>query len=79
MFITKARKFHKDVDGRYVAYDYYRLTKARLTPDGKKRNDHLLCLDPLEGLTKAERNELADMLTVMIEEGQSVMSFNPVL
>ncbi|MGX8721030.1 MAG: IS1634 family transposase, partial [Eubacteriales bacterium] len=67
------------VDGRYVAYDYYRLTKARLTPDGKKRNDHLLCLGPLEGLTKAERNELADMLTVMIEEGQSVMSFNPVL
>ena len=79
MFITKARKFHKDVDGRYVAYDYYRLTKARLTPDGKKRNDHLLCLGPLEGMTKAERNELADMLTVMIEEGQSVMSFNPVL
>ena len=79
MFITKARKFHKDEDGKYVAYDYYRLTKARLTPDGKKRNDHLLCLGPLEGRTKAERNELADMLTVMIEEGQSVMSFNPVL
>ena len=79
MFITKARKFHKDVDGRYVAYDYYRLTKARLTPEGKKRNEHLLCLGPLEGMTKAERNELADMLTVMIEDGQSVMSFNPVL
>ena len=79
MFITKARKFHKDEDGKYVAYDYYRLTKARLTPDGKKRNDHLLCLGPLEGMTKADRNELADMLTVMIEEGQSVMSFNPVL
>ena len=79
MFITKARKFHKDVDGRYVAYDYYRLTKARLTPEGKKRNEHLLCLGALEGMTKAERNELADMLTVMIEEGQSVMSFNPVL
>lgn len=79
MFITKARKFHKDDDGRYVAYDYYRLTKARLTPEGKKRNEHLLCLGPLEGMSKAERNELADMLTVMIEEGQSVMSFNPVL
>ena len=35
MFIT--RKFHKDADGRYVAYDYYRLTKARLTPDGRAR------------------------------------------
>ena len=79
MFITKARKFHKDDDGRYVAYDYYRLTKARLTPDGKKRNEHLLCLGALNGMTKAERNELADMLTVMIEEGQGVMSFNPVL
>lgn len=79
MFITKARKFHKDDDGRYVAYDYYRLTKARLTPEGKKRNEHLLCLGTLDGMTKAERNELADMLTVMIEEGQSVMSFNPVL
>lgn len=79
MFITKARKFHKDDDGRYVAYDYYRLTKARLTPEGKKRNEHLLCLGALEGMTKAERNELADMLTVMIEEGQGVMSFNPVL
>lgn len=79
MFITKARKFHKDDDGRYVAYDYYRLTKARLTPEGKKRNEHLLCLGTLDGMTKAERNELADMLTVMIEEGQGVMSFNPVL
>ncbi len=79
MFITKARKFHKDDDGRYVAYDYYRLTKARLTPEGKKRNEHLLCLGALEGMTKAERNELADMLTVMIEEGQGVMSFTPVL
>ena len=79
MFITKARKFHKDDDGRYVAYDYYRLTKARLTPEGKKRNEHLLCLGALDGMTKAERNELADMLTVMIEEGQGVMSFNPVL
>ena len=79
MFITKARKFHKDDDGKYTAYDYYRLTKARLTPDGKKRNEHLLCLGPLEGMTKAERNELADMLTVMIEQGQSVMSFNSAL
>ena len=79
MFKSKARKYHKDDDGKYTAYDYYRLTKARLTPDGKKRNDHLLCLGPLEGMTKAERNELADMLTVMIEQGQSVMSFNPVL
>jgi len=79
MFITKARKFHKDDDGRYIAYDYYRLTKARLTPEGKKRNEHLLCLGPLEGMTKAERNELADMLTVMIEQGQSVMSFNSAL
>ena len=77
MFITKARKFNKDTDGRYVAYDYYRLTKARLTPDGKKHNEFPLCLGPLDGLTRRERDELADMLTVMIEQGQALMSFNP--
>ena len=79
MFITKARKFHKDSDGKYGAYDYYRLTKARLTPDGRKRNEFPLCLGPLDGLTKRERDELVDMLTVMIEQGQSVMGFNPKL
>ena len=79
MFITKARKFHKDADGKYVAYDYYRLTKPRLTPNGRKRNDIPLCLGPLDGLTKRERDYLADMLTVMIEQGQAVMNFNPKL
>ena len=49
--------------------------KARITPEGKKRNDQVMALGPLEGLTRRERDELADMLTVMIEQGQSVMSF----
>ena len=77
MFIALAHKVHKDDDGKFVVYDYYRLMKARLTPDGKKRNECLLGLGQLEGLTKRERNELADMLTSMIERGQTVMSFNP--
>ena len=79
MFISKARRFHQDDDGKYVAYDYFRLMKARITPEGKKRNDQVMALGPLEGLTRRERDELADMLTVMIEQGQSVMSFTPKL
>ncbi len=66
-------------DGSIVAYDYYRLTKKYRDGKGNPRSRSVLCLGTLEGFTKAERNELADMLTVMIEQGQSVMSFNSAL
>ena len=79
MFISKARKYNKQEDGRYAAYDYYRLTKAYRDSRGCKKNVHVLCLGQLDGLTKSERNELADMLTSMIEQGQRVLSFKPVL
>ena len=78
MFITKARKYHKDTDGKFVAYDYFRLTRKRYDQYGKQQVDHF-CLGQLEGLTMRDRDELADMLTVMIEQGQRAMSFNPVL
>ena len=78
MFITKARKYHKDTDGKFVAYDYFRLTRKRYDQYGKQQVDHF-CLGQLEGLTKRDRDELADMLTVMIEQGRRAMSFNPVL
>jgi len=78
MFITKARKYHKDTDGKFVAYDYFRLTRKRYDQYGKQQVDHF-CLGQLEGLTRRDRDELADMLTVMIEQGQRAMSFNPVL
>ena len=78
MFITKARKYHKDTDGKYVAYDYFRLTRKRYDRYGRQQVDHF-CLGRLEGLTKRDRDELADMLTVMIEQGRRAMSFNPVL
>ena len=78
MYITKARKFHQDADGRYTAYDYYRLTRKRYDQYCKERVEHF-CLGTLDGLTKQERDELADMLTVMIEQGQRVMSFNDTL
>lgn len=35
-----------------------------------------LCLGELPVFSKEERNQLASMLTTMIEEGQSVMSDN---
>ena len=78
MYITKARKYHKQSDGSYSAYDYFRLTRKRNDASGKERVEHF-CLGQLEGLTKADRNELADMLTVMIERGERPLSFNKAL
>ena len=78
MFITKARKYHKDTDGKFVAYDYFRLTRKRYDRHGRQQVDHF-CLGRLEGLAKRDRDELADMLTLMIEHGRRAMSFNPVL
>ena len=75
MYITKARKYHKQADGSYTAYDYFRLTRKRYDASGKEKTEHF-CLGQLEGLTKSERNELADMLTVMIERGERPLSFN---
>ena len=75
MYITKGRKYHKQSDGSYTAYDYFRLTRKRYDASGKEKTEHF-CLGQLEGLTKSERNELADMLTVMIECGERPLSFN---
>ena len=75
MYITKGRKYHKQSDGSYTAYDYFRLTRKRYDASGKEKTEHF-CLGQLEGLTKSERNELADMLTVMIERGERPLSFN---
>jgi transposase len=75
MYITKGRKYHKQSDGRYTAYDYFRLTRKRYDASGKERAEHF-CLGQLEGLTKSERDELADMLTVMIERGERRLSFS---
>ena len=79
MYISKAKKYKQLEDGSIVAYDYYRLTKKYRDGKGNPRSRSVLCLGTLDGFTKAERNELADMLTVMIEQGQSVMSFNSAL
>ena len=78
MYITKARKYHKDTNGKFVAYDYFRLTRKRYDQYGRQKVEHF-CLGQLDGLTKRDRDELADMLTVMIEQGRRAMSFNPVL
>ena len=75
MYITKGRKYHKQSDGSYTAYDYFRLTRKRYDASGKEKPEHF-CLGQLEGLTKSERNELADMLTVMIERGERPLSFS---
>ena len=53
MYITKARKYEKDADGKFVAYDYYRLTRKRYDQWGKEKVTHF-CLGRLEGLTRRE-------------------------
>lgn len=76
MFITKAKKYHQQEDGTIVAYDYYRLTKSYRDEKGNTCKRSVLCLGTLDGFTKAQRDELADMLTSMIESGQYVSSDN---
>lgn len=73
MYISKAKKYKDQGDGTAKAYDYYRLTKSYIDADGRTKHRSVLCLGELEGLTKEERDELADMLTIMIEQGQSVI------
>ena len=76
MYISKAKKYRDRGDGTAIGYDYYRLTKSYTDKDGKTRHRSVLCLGELPGFSKAERDELARMLTTMIEEGQSVMCAN---
>ena len=76
MYISKARKFRDQGDGTAIGYDYYRLTKSYIDKDGKTKHRSVLCLGELPGFSKEERNELAAMLTTMIEKGQSVMCDN---
>jgi len=37
MYITKSRKYHKQADGSYTAYDYFRLTRKRYDASGDLR------------------------------------------
>ena len=76
MYISKAKKYRDQGDGTAIAYDYYRLTKSYIDKDGKTKHRSVLCLGELPGFDKDERNRLADMLTTMIEDGQSVMCDN---
>ena len=76
MFITKAKKYRQQDDGTILAYSYYRLTKSFRDSSGKIRKRNVLCLGELDGYSKGEREELADMLTEMIENGQHVITDN---
>ena len=76
MFITKAKKYRQQDDGTILAYSYYRLTKSFRDSSGRIRKRNVLCLGDLDGYSKGERKELADMLTEMIENGQHVITDN---
>ena len=79
MFITKAKKYRQQDDGTILAYSYYRLTKSFRDSSGKIRKRNVLCLGELDGYSKGEREELADMLTEIIENGQHIITDNPKL
>lgn len=70
MYISTAKKYRKKEDGTIEAYDYYRLTRSYRDADGKTRKQSVLCLGTLDGFTAGERDELADLLTRIIETGQ---------
>ena len=76
MQITKKKSFVRQEDGTYLGHDVYRLTKSFRDSTGKERKTHVLYLGSLDGLTKSDRQELASMLTQMIERRQAVMSDN---
>lgn len=79
MQITKKKSFVRQADGTYLGHDVYRLTKSFRDSTGKVRKSHVLYLGSLDGLTKSDRQELAFMLTQLIEHRQSVMSDNSAL
>ena len=79
MFIQLAKRFHENKDGSISVYPNYRLMKAYRDTDGKPRKRAVLSLGPLEGMTDADRDELADLLTVIIETGQCVLCENRAL
>lgn len=54
----------------------YSQQEVALVPQSSQSDSCFLCLGELPGFSKAERDELARMLTTMIEEGQSVMCAN---
>ncbi len=79
MQITKKKSFIKQADGSYLGHDVYRLTKSYRDSKGQERKTHVLYLGGLDGLTKSDRQELAWMLTEMIERRQCAISDNPSL
>ena len=80
MFITHIKKWRNRKDGLddnlYVGYTYYRLSEAFRDAEGRPRNRVVMGLGELTGLSKAERNELGDLLTVMIDRGEMALSTN---
>ena len=79
MQITKKKSFTRQEDGTYTGHDVYRLTKSYRDSEGRERKAHVLYLGRLDGLTRTDRQELASMLTEMIECRQSVTSDNKAL
>ena len=76
VYISKAKKYRQRPDGVIETVDYYRLTRSYRDAAGKVRKQSVLCLGELDGYSKDERDELADILASMIETGQCILSYS---
>jgi hypothetical protein len=80
MFIKPSKKW-RNPDGDQsimVPYTYYRLCESYREADGKVKQRTVLGLGELPDFpTEADRKELADLLTSMINEGTGKLCDNP--
>jgi hypothetical protein len=75
MFIKAIKKWRKGDDGLGYPYHYYRLCESYRDETGKACRRMIIGLGELTELTsEQERSELAELLTVMIEKGESRMT-----
>ena len=81
MFITHIKKWRKretdSEDNLYVGYNYYRLSEAYRTADGKPRNRVVMGLGELDDFSKPELKELGMLLTSMIDRGELALASSP--
>ena len=80
MFIKPSKKWRNPEGDQsiMVPYTYYRLCESYREADGKVKQRTVLGLGELQEFpTEADRKELADLLTTMINEGTGKLCDNP--
>jgi transposase len=80
MFIKAVKKWRQGDDGLGYPYQYYRLCESYRNENGKACRRMVIGLGELTELPlEQDRTALAELLTLMIEKGEYVMSENPIV